>query len=37
MTLNDVSAEEAVIEMLQRTGPCCLDILAIRLPNFSWA
>ena len=36
MTLNDVSAEEAVIEMLQRTGPCCLDILAIRLPNFSW-
>jgi hypothetical protein len=31
-----VSAEEAVIEMLQRTGPCCLDNLAIQLPNFSW-
>jgi hypothetical protein len=36
MTLNDVSAEESVIEMLQRTGPCCLDNLAIQLPNFSW-
>jgi hypothetical protein len=36
MTLSDVSAEEAVLEMLQRTGPCCLDNLAVQLPNFSW-
>jgi hypothetical protein len=36
MMPTNVSAEEAVIEMLQRTGPCCLDNLAIQLPNFSW-
>ena len=36
MTLNDVSAEEIVIDMLQRTGPCDLDNLALQLPNFSW-
>jgi hypothetical protein len=36
MLPTNVSAEEAVIEMLKRTGPCCLDNLAIQLPNFSW-
>lgn len=36
MKPSDVSVEEAVIEILQRTGPCCLDNLAIQLPNFSW-
>jgi hypothetical protein len=36
MTPNNVSAEEAVIDMLRRTGPCCLDTLAIQLPNFTW-
>jgi hypothetical protein len=36
MTLSDVSAEEAVIDMLQSTGPCCLDNLATQLPMFSW-
>jgi hypothetical protein len=36
MMTTNVSAEEAVIDMLQSTGPCCLDNLAIQLPNFSW-
>jgi hypothetical protein len=35
MMLTNVSAEEAVIEMLQKTSPCCLDNLAIQLPDFS--
>ena len=34
MTPNNVSAEEAVLEMLQKIGLCCLDALAIQLPNF---
>ena len=28
--------EEAVIEMLQRTGPSCLDDVVTYLPNLSW-
>ena len=28
--------EAAVIDMLQRTGPCGIDDLAIQLPNLSW-
>jgi hypothetical protein len=33
---SDVSAEEVVIEALQRNGPCCLDELVRYLPNLSW-
>lgn len=33
----DASAIEAsVIEILQRTGPCCLDDLVRYLPNLCW-
>jgi hypothetical protein len=33
----DASVEEvAVIDMLQRTGPCSLDDLVRFLPNFYW-
>ena len=28
--------EEFIIDMLQRTGPCCLDDLVSYLPNLSW-
>ena len=28
--------EAAVIELLQRTGPCCLDDVVTYLPNLSW-
>ena len=28
--------EEAVVETLQRSGPCCLDDVVTHLPNFSW-
>jgi hypothetical protein len=31
-----MSIEEAVVETLQRSGPCCLDDLVVYLPNFSW-
>ena len=37
MRLIEASAEEALIERLQRTGPCCLDDLVIQLPNLSWS
>jgi hypothetical protein len=30
------AVEEAVIEMLQRTGPCSLDDVASYLPNLGW-
>lgn len=33
----DASAEEAVLEMLQKAGPCSLDDLVMQLPNFSWS
>jgi DNA-binding transcriptional regulator PaaX len=37
MKLIDASVEEvAVIDMLQRTGPCSLDDLVRFLPNFYW-
>jgi hypothetical protein len=31
-----MSIEEAVVETLQRSGPCCLDDVVTYLPNFSW-
>ena len=37
MPTNVSAQEEAVLEMLQRTGPCYLDNLALQLPNFSWS
>ena len=37
MTVIDVSAEDVVVEMLQRTGSCSLDDLVIQLPNLSWS
>ena len=37
MMLIEASAkEEDVIEMLQTTGPCCLDDVVRYLPNLSW-
>ena len=32
----DTSADKIVIELLQRTGPCCLDDLVTYLPKLSW-
>jgi hypothetical protein len=29
-------AEEAVLERMERVGPCCLDDLVRELPYFSW-
>jgi hypothetical protein len=31
------SAEGAVLEMLHKAGPCCLDDLVMKLPEFSWS
>jgi len=28
--------EEAIVDTLQRRGPCCLDDVVMSLPNFSW-
>ena len=28
--------EEAVVETLQRSGPCCLDDVVTYLPKLSW-
>ncbi len=28
--------EEAIVEKLRRSGPCCLDDVVTYLPNFSW-
>lgn len=36
MTLITRSTEEVVIDMLQSTGPCCLDDLVRSLPHLSW-
>ena len=33
----DASAEDAVIDILQKTGPCCMDDLVTYLPNHSWS
>jgi len=32
----DASAEEAVLDILRRTGPCGLDDLVRQLPHFTW-
>jgi hypothetical protein len=32
----NTSADELVLEMLQRTGPCYLDDLITSLPHLSW-
>jgi len=36
MRIDVTVAEEAVLETLQRTGPCGIDDLVIQLPNLSW-
>ena len=28
--------EEAIVETLRRSGPCCLDDVVTYLPNLSW-
>jgi hypothetical protein len=28
--------EKAVLEMVRKCGPCCLDDLVAKLPSFSW-
>jgi hypothetical protein len=28
--------EEAIVEKLRESGPCCLDDVVAYLPNFSW-
>ncbi len=28
--------EAAIVESLQRSGPCCLEDVVTTLPNFSW-
>lgn len=28
--------EDAIVETLQRSGPCCLDDVVMSLPGFSW-
>ncbi|OAI49570.1 hypothetical protein AYO43_03030 [Nitrospira sp. SCGC AG-212-E16] len=28
--------EEAIVEKLRESGPCCLDDVVTYLPNFSW-
>ncbi|MDP3090548.1 MAG: hypothetical protein Q8N04_07725 [Nitrospira sp.] len=34
--LND-TMEDPIIDVLQRTGPCCLDDLVVQLPNHDWS
>jgi hypothetical protein len=36
MPVHATAEEEAVIEMLQLTGPCCFDDLVRYLPDLSW-
>ena len=36
MHTNVSAQEEAVIEMLQRTGPCSMDDIVMQLPHLSW-
>jgi hypothetical protein len=31
-----IPIEAAIVETLQRSGPCCLDDVVTTLPNFSW-
>ena len=28
--------EDAIVETLRRSGPCCLDDVVTSLPSFSW-
>ena len=28
--------DEAIVEKLQKGGPCCLDDVVLDFPNFSW-
>jgi hypothetical protein len=37
MHTNVFAQEEAVIELLQRIGPCSMDDIIIQLPNLRWA
>jgi len=34
--LRMMPVEEAILERLRRSGPCCLDDVVTYLPNFSW-
>ena len=36
MKAADALAEEAVLEMVERIGPCSMDDLARQLTHFSW-
>lgn len=36
MSTNATAEEDAVLEILLRTGPCGLDDLVTYLPNLSW-
>jgi hypothetical protein len=31
-----LSIEAAIVETLQRSGPCCLDDVVVSLPSTSW-
>lgn len=33
--LND-NVGDAIVKVLQQTGPCCLDDLVMQLPNHDW-
>ena len=37
MIRTDISVEDAVVEVLESTGPCCLDDLTMRFPNHDWS
>jgi hypothetical protein len=37
MPINASAAEEAVIEIPKRTGPCCIDDLVMQLPAHTWS
>ena len=34
--INATAEEEAVIEMLQSSGPCSMDDIVVQLPSLSW-
>ena len=36
MHTNVFAQEEAVIELLQRIGPCSMDDIIMQLPDFRW-
>jgi hypothetical protein len=37
MTYADMSVEEAVVKILERSGPCSLDDLVAQLPDRNWS